>query len=80
MNDIIAQMVADIMETANPVFNFHECVEDLDSKWVWFDDSILSLIGRSQEPGLETAKTLLNRMHTRDLYSMAGEVLIPLSK
>mmetsp|Transcript_26312 Transcript_26312/g.47171 ORF Transcript_26312/g.47171 Transcript_26312/m.47171 type:complete len:402 (-) Transcript_26312:2326-3531(-) len=74
----IELMIADALVLANPVRHFDEALLDVE-KYLKLNDSCLHQIYTSSKPELEASRRVIHRIYTRDLYSLAGEVLVPIA-
>ncbi|KAJ2869399.1 hypothetical protein GGI22_000280 [Coemansia erecta] len=69
-------MVVDAMLIADPVLKLSEAVSD-PARYQLLTDDIVRDIERSKEPELEEARTLLKRIHKRDIYKFVDEFILP---
>jgi HD superfamily phosphohydrolase len=72
----IDHMVSDILLLAEPFFKVRgktisECAENVDD-FIHLGDWIISAMAASDDPNLEPAKKLYDRINSRDLYKLAG--------
>ncbi|KAJ2553691.1 hypothetical protein EV175_002851 [Coemansia sp. RSA 1933] len=69
-------MVVDAMLIADPVLNISNAVSD-PAQYQLLTDDIVRDIERSREPELEEARSLIRRIHKRDLYKFVDEFILP---
>jgi HD superfamily phosphohydrolase len=74
----IELMVADALVLANPTEHFDEALLDVE-KYLKLNDSCIHQIYNSTQSELIPSRKVIHRIYTRDLYSLAGEVLAPLA-
>lgn len=64
-------MIVDALMEANPVFKFHENLNNPE-EYLHYTDNILTLIESSRDPNLKKSKDILNRIKIRDIYRHVG--------
>lgn len=74
----IELMIADALVLANPTEHYDEALQDVE-KYLKLNDSCLHQIYTSSNSELAASKSVIHRIYTRDLYSLAGEVLVPIA-
>eukprot|EP00002_Diphylleia_rotans_P021988 TRINITY_DN4295_c0_g1_i1.p1 TRINITY_DN4295_c0_g1~~TRINITY_DN4295_c0_g1_i1.p1 ORF type:complete len:257 (-),score=47.02 TRINITY_DN4295_c0_g1_i1:80-850(-) len=68
-------MITDVLVLADPVLEISKSVDDPE-EFTLLNDSIINVIERSKDKRLEEAQKILRRLRQRDLYKIAGEMLI----
>lgn len=71
----VEYMLADAMVKADPVLNISGAVDD-PAEFTLLTDSIISVIERSKDPGLQESRAIIKRLRERDIYKLADEYLI----
>jgi HD superfamily phosphohydrolase len=81
VSKIVDNMLRDALRAAEPYFRvrgtggamrtFTECVDDVEA-FILLGDWIINAIAASDDPRLVPAQRILTRLHSRDLYTVAG--------
>jgi HD superfamily phosphohydrolase len=81
VSKIVDNMLRDALRAAEPYFRvrgtggamrtFTECVDDVEA-FILLGDWIINAIAASDDPRLVPAQRILARLHSRDLYTVAG--------
>jgi deoxynucleoside triphosphate triphosphohydrolase SAMHD1 len=69
-------MIVDALLSAEPHLHFAELVDKPD-KYVHLCDNIIQRIEMSEDPELETSRSILSRITTRDLYKCVDYKTLP---
>ncbi|KAJ8659933.1 hypothetical protein O0I10_004159 [Lichtheimia ornata] len=69
-------MITDALLHADSYLKISSAV-DRPEDYLYLTDDILRMIERSKEPELETSRSIMKRLRTRDLYKFVDEFLIP---
>lgn len=73
--EAIQLMIVDALVSCDSIMNFSKSIDSVED-YISFNDSVLSEISRSKNPGLKEAQDILKRIKYRDLYKLVYETII----
>lgn len=76
MGKAVEYMIRDILIESNSTFKIAESINDV-SRFINFTDDIINTIKITENNNLKNAKSLINRLDTRNFYKFIDEYIIP---